>query len=132
PNVGFYASTSLKCTAECCDVDTFGEVEGNYGNHFDTSTGVFTAPLDGLYLISVSSGTSGRREIYCTRCYHKRNNQLYKKGDGTNLFDIYASQTITRCIEMKAGDIVYLQSTTFHEDSEIWISIHFSCCMIKR
>jgi hypothetical protein len=74
----------------------------NNGNHFSTSTGRFTAPVNGLYLLSFSTlgwvtYGSGRIGILLNGAHPTTNIRPYAKGDDSQA-------TMTICIYMNAGD----------------------------
>ncbi|CAL1537639.1 unnamed protein product [Lymnaea stagnalis] len=124
PNAGFYAWKSLHVTEEDFDIQWFDSVECNYGNDFDPQTGIFTAPVNGLYLISISIGSPVDFDQFVVTCNLRSN-----KGP-INLCDVSGNRTITRCTEMKAVETIYLK-LMLNKNDDIWIWVHFSCCLIQ-
>ncbi|CAL1542336.1 unnamed protein product [Lymnaea stagnalis] len=66
PSVGFFALKHSPLPAG--DVTEF-DCKDNYGRHLDTSSGRFTAPLNGFYLISTS--TYSQSNTFCKICLHR-------------------------------------------------------------
>ncbi|CAL1542334.1 unnamed protein product, partial [Lymnaea stagnalis] len=111
PNFGFYASTTISVLSNwLLDVSKFDYVGANYGDHFDPVTGKFTAPLNGLYLISMSALPGSINGTYYTYCYLRRNNILIPEAEAIMVFHGTGNQSVTRCSEMSAGDVICLQS----------------------
>ena len=123
PFVGFYAWKSFNATGEVCDIKVFDSVECNYGGYFDPKTGIFTAPLHGLYLVSISIGSPRDNKALTIVCNQKNN------VDSVNLCDVSGNKTITRCTAMKARDKISLEMFYSNHDNN-WIWVHFSCCLI--
>ena len=86
------------------DVVKFEDVTVNRGQGYNPSTGVFTAPWNGLYHISCSI------RAYSTSSVHY---QLNKNGAahtyGHSNSGGYISSTINAIVEMKKGDRVFIK-----------------------
>lgn len=84
----------------------------NVGNAYDTSTGVFTAPIPGLYMFTAVLLSENSKSLY--RHIWKNNEPLA----GTYVTDQgYKAGTLTVVLQLKKGDEVYVKSKTeFHGD----------------
>ncbi|XP_059178322.1 putative leucine-rich repeat-containing protein DDB_G0290503 [Physella acuta] len=103
-------------------VITFSTVERNVGNHFDPNTGVFTAPVDGLYKASLTIKQTGDRDIGAT-IYYKSGAVPSRLGAVCTKGKVEDSETFE--VRMKTGDILY--SATGWKDLEC---SHFSCSLL--
>lgn len=105
----------------------------NRGNHYNTSTGFFTAPIDGIYWFYVwtmdVSGSTQRTNDYI---------RLQRNSSGSGELRIYTSQNgVTRTqrsggyiINLSAGDTmrVYNQNATIYGTSYVYC--YFSGCLL--
>ncbi|XP_059164675.1 uncharacterized protein LOC131947471 isoform X2 [Physella acuta] len=99
---------------------TFSAVETNVGNHFDPKTGVFTAPVFGLYKASLTIKQTGDSAVGAI-AYHKSSGKVSWVGDvWTQNTSVEASETFE--VRMKSGDVLFLSSG--FKDLEC---SHFSC-----
>ena len=85
-------------------VTDWSSVDHNIGNHFNTSTGLFTAPVNGTYLFVVTGGGSASRaDIYVNgtrRARHESNGNA----------DYWGS---TQCIAyMTSGQTAYINTAS--------------------
>ncbi|XP_059170474.1 putative leucine-rich repeat-containing protein DDB_G0290503 [Physella acuta] len=101
-------------------VITFSAVERNVGNHFDPNTGIFTAPVDGLYKASLTIKQTGDRAVEAW-VYHKSGRALTRLGN-VNTKEKYFEASTTFEIYMKAGDVLF--SFTGYRNCKC---THFSC-----
>ncbi|CAL1542339.1 unnamed protein product [Lymnaea stagnalis] len=130
PKVGFFACKKYVLQSEgLCTITSYNKVCAYYGDHFDQSTGIFTAPLNGLYLITIMTGSSSKTITNTINGYRIRND--------TSIQSIFChpvsiNQTITRCAKIAAGDKLYLncQTTDKHENDNITIT--FACYLIQK
>lgn len=84
----------------------------NNGNHYNTSTGVFTCPVDGIYIVhayTMSITASGSGTFYATKL------RLYKNGGGTgnyayNYGDGYRHVSGNWAINCSANDTLGVMS----------------------
>ena len=96
----------------------FTQVRFNIGSHYSTSTGRFTAPIDGMYLIILTAqhwggtATNGYIDI-------RKNggdlNARYEVADGAT----YTAGGISAIVQMSTGDYidVFTSGNIFHDDS---------------
>ncbi|XP_059164685.1 uncharacterized protein LOC131947478 [Physella acuta] len=106
------------------EVITFKSVECNVGDHFNPNTGVFTAPVGGLYKASLTIKQTGDRAVIAG-VYHISDDV----GSWLGMIDtidksVKVSETFQ--VYMKAGD--KLLSTTSCEDFEC---TQFSCLLLN-
>ncbi|CAL1544357.1 unnamed protein product [Lymnaea stagnalis] len=125
PNVGFYAWRVFDFEVGSYNVENFTNSDGNYGYHFDSISGMFTAPFNGLYLISISSKLDDDNRIDIT----KKSSCQAVSLPGKCLCCFRGSQTITFCAELKVGERVSIHVTIRKKD--MGKCIEFSCCMIN-
>ncbi|XP_059178333.1 putative leucine-rich repeat-containing protein DDB_G0290503 [Physella acuta] len=121
---GFIASQG-RCEEKVYDrhqVFTFSAVERNVGNHFDPNTGVFTAPVHGLYKASITIKQTGDHAITAW-VLHKSGGKMSRLG-GVNTQDQSVEASRTFEVLMKSGDVLY--SATGYKDLEC---THFSCSL---
>ncbi|XP_059164680.1 nuclease SbcCD subunit C-like [Physella acuta] len=101
---------------------TFSAVERNVGNHFDPNTGMFTAPVDGLYKASFTIKQTGYQAVGAG-VFCKSGRVVTWPGEvWTQDKSVEASKTFE--VRMKSGDILY--SVTSYKDLEC---SHFSCSL---
>ncbi|XP_052066785.1 complement C1q-like protein 3 [Mytilus californianus] len=86
------------------DILKFKDVRTNIGNHYNPTTGRFTAPKQGLYEISCLLYGVGPSRV--TFQIHK-NNALFAYGFTPGRQ--YNSNTISLLMELKTGDEVYVK-----------------------
>ncbi|VDI51217.1 Hypothetical predicted protein [Mytilus galloprovincialis] len=89
------------------NVIKFEDVETNIGNHYNPTTGFFTAPINGLYVLSCMIMAYGNTEI----AYQwRKNDAVFSSGytDKTHS----GSQSQTFVFELKKGDRVYIKHRT--------------------
>nr|CBX41668.1 putative C1q domain containing protein MgC1q19 [Mytilus galloprovincialis] len=86
------------------DILKFGDVRTNIGNHYDATTGHFTAPKPGLYEISCLLYGVGASRV--TFQIHK-NDQIFAFGFTPGRE--YNSNTVSLLMELKTGDKVYVK-----------------------
>ncbi|XP_059178326.1 uncharacterized protein LOC131957609 isoform X2 [Physella acuta] len=101
-------------------VITFSTVERNVGNHFDPNTGVFTAPVDGLYKAGLTIKQTGDRDVGAW-VVHKSGRAVRRVGNVETKKKCFEAST-TFEVYMKAGDVLF--SFTGYHDCEC---THFSC-----
>ncbi|CAL1542330.1 unnamed protein product [Lymnaea stagnalis] len=132
PNVGFFAWTTIAASQNLLlYVRKFDHVDANYGNHFDSLTGKFTVPLNGSYLISMSASQEDINGKMYAGCYLRSNNRLFEEADPVIFLNGTWNQSVTRCSEMSAGDVIYLKSAFAETHPKNKIMFYFSCFMIK-
>ena len=80
----------------------------NVGGHYSTSTGKFTAPVDGIYLIGaniMASSSSGRLMIRL-----RLNDNDYIQGSNSTASNHYGDSKFTDLTQLSAGDYIYLHN----------------------
>ncbi|XP_036453013.1 complement C1q-like protein 2 [Colossoma macropomum] len=103
--VGFTAFLDESLDASNTDaVIVYGTVITNVGNAYDPQTGIFTAPVGGLYSFSFSGATwtqtDLKQELHMNK---KRVTTIYGSGGGRF---VAASKSIT--LQLNQGDTVYV------------------------
>jgi len=90
---------------------TYDSVETNNGNHFNNTTGLFTAPISGVYYVGIFSGyksSDGYLGLYLTK---NGSADVYGwSANNTNLK--HANNTINYARYLSAGDTVGAGRTT--------------------
>ncbi|CAL1544341.1 unnamed protein product [Lymnaea stagnalis] len=114
----------------CINVDKFTDVSTNYGSHFDQSSGKFTVPLNGFYLISVV--INGITKGSCTiKCFQYVKYEEFKLEHSSQLCCVSDNSCVPCIVELKAGNKLFLQLETKVMGPIDLIRIQFSCFMIK-
>ena len=91
------------------EIITFSTVKSNIGNGYDESTGVFTAPLDGIYIFSVQVATRSSQYGRFQLVVDNRSNvilSIYHYNPHVN----YSSTSGTVAQRLTAGQRVWVQS----------------------
>jgi hypothetical protein len=113
PNTPYFRthrSTALTYAASMSTV-VYNNVRTNIGSHYDSSTGVFTAPVDGLYLFScgatVSPITTVSRYFIIELFYNNSTTVFETRSsafDDTGHSNDYAGLHCSGVMDMDAGD----------------------------
>ncbi|CAG2251377.1 unnamed protein product [Mytilus edulis] len=80
----------------------FDSVKTNVGGHYSTSTGVFTPPRDGLYMISATMRSNAGQHLHCELWV---NDAMKEKLFGTN----YSTGTTNAVLKLRRGDRVFIK-----------------------
>ncbi|CAL1544349.1 unnamed protein product [Lymnaea stagnalis] len=130
PTILFNACKKLNPSLGCY-VDKFDDVSTNFGSHFDQSSGEFTAPLDGFYLISIN--IFGIPEgSFNIECIQKVKNMQFTFGHSRKLCCVSDNECVTCLVSLTAGDKLVLRLETKVVTPFSFIKIEFSCFMIKN
>ena len=98
-------------------VYSFGTVEHNNGSHYDNSTGIFTIPIDGLYMFTgalwctATSAANGNTYALLTR--FNANGTGEKQFAGSNHTVQYNQLTLAAAVYCTAGQVVVMQAYNF-------------------
>lgn len=86
------------------DVLKFDDVKLNVGGGYDRNTGVFTAPRNGVYVISCLILANKSSSVHFQL---SKNNSLYTGGYANS--SSYGSNTLYSFLKLKRGDRVYIK-----------------------
>ncbi|CAG2230799.1 unnamed protein product [Mytilus edulis] len=113
----FTASLTTTKPIHSNEVVKFDKVWLNMGNAYNPITGVFTAPINGLYFVSSTVRATHSAYLHC-RLW--KNNQPTLSLFGTN----YSTGTINMVMPLKKGDIIYIK----HDErvGETILGAHYS------
>lgn len=101
----FFASLTKDTTLTGVnDVVKFDDVKLNVGGGYDCNTGVFTAPRNGVYVISCLILALKTSQVHFQL---NKNNDLYTGGYAPNTN--YGSHTLNSFLNLKKGDRVYIK-----------------------
>ncbi|CAL1544343.1 unnamed protein product [Lymnaea stagnalis] len=132
PNVGFRACKMIYFKLGSILIDKYDDVPTNYGIHFNQSSGKFTAPLNGFYLIIIhSKGIEELNGSFSVKCIQKMKNPSPLLGDSRDLCCVSNKASETLLFELTAGDILELEAVTQGNKLSGYSTIEFACCLIK-
>ncbi|VDI29729.1 Hypothetical predicted protein [Mytilus galloprovincialis] len=105
----FFASlkASQQNLSDIKDIVKFDDAKINIGGGYDSSTGIFTAPRNGIYIFSCTIVSSGGSDV---QFQINKNDQFYTGGYAARTN--YGGQTVYSIIELKTGDQVYVKHRT--------------------
>ena len=107
--------TTLTAPRESDVIITFEHVFTNFGNHFDTYTGVYTSPVSGAYYFSFNIHmASTHKNPYVKLMLNGKMQVSVHDYDFRDAFDSTSNSCI---LEMQAGDQVWLQLDADNEVS---------------
>ena len=86
------------------DVPTFRTTITNIGGAYNIDTGVFTSPVDGLYLFLFTVASSGKNDVYC-RIQHNGTNRVRGQTSNDNS---YTTASASVYLLLTKGDTVTL------------------------
>ncbi|XP_052101192.1 complement C1q-like protein 3 [Mytilus californianus] len=98
----FTANLSKHFTPQINQIIKFDSVKTNVGGHYSPSTGIFTTPRNGLYMISATMRSDGSKHLHCELWV---NDAMKEKLFGTN----YSTGTINAVLQLKTGDKVFIK-----------------------
>nr|CBX41679.1 putative C1q domain containing protein MgC1q30 [Mytilus galloprovincialis] len=118
----FFAFLRSDLTSSGTQVIKFQDVRINVGNHYNPTTGMFTAPRPGIYQISCTI-VGFKTSVFWYQI--TVNGSPYTLGN-TSRGDSWNSQTSTVLIDLKKGDRVYVEhrggSQTVHANTNTYFS----------
>ncbi|CAC5374829.1 unnamed protein product [Mytilus coruscus] len=101
----FFASLKTSQTlSNVRDIVKFDEVKINIGRGYDSMTGIFTSPRNGIYIFSCTIMVNGGGGV---QFQLNKNDQLYTNGYAAN--SNYGAQTVNSLVELRTGDKVYIK-----------------------
>ncbi|CAC5359537.1 C1QL [Mytilus coruscus] len=89
------------------DIVKFDDAKINIGGGYDSTTGIYTAPRNGIYIFSCTIMATGGGEVHFQL---NKNDQLYTGGYAAK--SNHGSQTVNSLIELRTGDKVYIKHRT--------------------
>ncbi|CAC5425918.1 unnamed protein product [Mytilus coruscus] len=98
----FTATLSKDLTPPVNQIIIFDSVKTNIGGHYSSSTGVFTSPRNGLYMISATMRSTASKHLHCELWV---NEAMKEKIFGTNL----STGTVNAVLQLKTGDKVFIR-----------------------
>ncbi|VDI20195.1 Hypothetical predicted protein [Mytilus galloprovincialis] len=98
----FTATLSKDLTPQINEIIIFDSVKTNVGGHYSSSTGIFTSPRNGLYMISATMRSTATKHLHCELMV---NEGMKVKIFGTN----YSTGTISVVLLLKTGDKVSIK-----------------------
>lgn len=112
PAFNAYLNSSLNSGASSTKI-VFDATQLNQGSHYSTSTGLFTAPIAGLYFFSASlalgPGITESR-YFVIRLYVNSTNVLTGRGNAINTTgSTYDQVNVSGVVEMSANDTAEIQ-----------------------
>ncbi|XP_052099185.1 complement C1q-like protein 3 isoform X3 [Mytilus californianus] len=104
----FFASLKTSQTlSNIKDIVKFDDAKINIGGGYDSRTGIFTAPRNGIYIFSCTIMATGNNDV---QFQLNKNDQLYTGGYAAK--SNYGAQTVNSLVELKTGDKVYVKHRT--------------------
>ncbi|XP_076102678.1 complement C1q-like protein 3 [Mytilus galloprovincialis] len=104
----FFASLKTSQTLSSIrDIVKFDDAKINIGGGYDSTTGIFTAPRNGIYIFSCAIMANGGGEV---QFQLNKNDQLYTGGYAAK--SGYGAQTVNSLVELRTGDKVYIKHRT--------------------
>ncbi|VDI45592.1 Hypothetical predicted protein [Mytilus galloprovincialis] len=98
----FTATLSKNFTPPLNKIIKFDSVKTNVGGHYSSSTGIFTPPRDGLYMISATIRSTNAKFLHCEL---RVNDAVKEKLFGTN----QSTGTANAVLKLRRGDRVFIQ-----------------------
>jgi len=114
PAFNAYRNASLNVETSRTTI-VFDTVQNNQGSHYSTSTGVFTAPVAGLYFFSAGMSIGGgiTESRYFNMDLFLNNNTAVLTGRGHAINTsgtTYAGQSVAGAVEMAANDTMRVRA----------------------
>jgi hypothetical protein len=116
----FSATLSKGFTPSKSEIIKFDSLRTNIGGHYSPNTGVFTVPIQGLYMLSATVRSISGKHLHCGLWV---NDVMYERAFGTNL----TTGSLTTVLQLKKGDRVYIKKdSTYSGASEGMVGRHWS------
>ncbi|CAC5394170.1 C1QL [Mytilus coruscus] len=104
----FFASLKTYQTlSNIKDIVKFDDAKINVGGGYDSTTGIFTAPRNGIYIFSCTIMANGGGNV---QFQLNKNDLLYTNGYAAK--SDYGTQTVNSLVKLKTGDKVYIKHRT--------------------
>ncbi|CAL1532596.1 unnamed protein product [Lymnaea stagnalis] len=127
--VGFCASQNFKLSDPIVyNVVNISDIHSNYGDHFNSATAKFRVPINGFYMISITTkgGDIGSYEVFCN---HNIKPELFGEYKLQKRISVCDNQTVTTCYDLSIGDVLSFSLKANVKEASFKVS--FSCFLIK-
>ncbi|XP_076104037.1 complement C1q-like protein 3 [Mytilus galloprovincialis] len=123
----FFAFLKSDLTSSGTQVIKFQDARINIGNHYNPTTGIFTAPIQGIYQISCTIVGYDTHVFYYMITV---NGSPYTLGN-TSSGGSYNSQTSTVLMNLKKGDRVYVEHRGGSQKAHANTNTYFSGYLLQ-
>jgi hypothetical protein len=134
PAIGFTARTlGFTINTKSAILKAFKEIISNNGGHYNASTGVFTAPIAGMYMANLTHTQSDEGEIFLTLIHSRRGDTPLGVKSWiayTWTYGKHSTSSDSSVIHMQEGEQVYVQVQHFCGSGQIWSPSSFSCFLV--
>jgi hypothetical protein len=102
------------------EIIKFDSVRTNVGGYYSSSTGVFTVPRPGLYMLSATVRSTDGKYLHCALLV---NDVMYERAFGIN----YSTGSLNTVLQLRKGDRVYIKKDSqSSKSSEYMLGGHYS------
>ncbi|KAK3096990.1 hypothetical protein FSP39_005459 [Pinctada imbricata] len=110
--VAFSARTSKQLTSTAASIKVvFGHIVTNIGKAYNSATGIFTAPSDGVYVFAWTILTNPKK-YFDSELVVNGIPKLYNAANALNGGGSYESSGCTGVMELKTGDKVWIRKVS--------------------